>query len=350
MHFYVLSTRRLNRIPPNGAAVELENLLIHVCNAEIIVPTAKAGARHLEFDRPLRLHGTASERVLLIVALAPSLVNAIHSIPNWRQLFGTVATYIMDPWLNWELWPEKAPKDFDCYFVPDRRAADHYRFHHGVQTHPVAFAADVLKFGWNHINRPLDLVAYGRQHGAYLQVFKQAFNDPRSNRFVYHDTTVGSQCTDLGEHRNLIWKLLHRSRCALCFDTSATPDSRQGPRAQSVIPLRYYEAIAAGTAIVGLHPTVPEMVSHFDWLDATVELPPNPADALDFLEALLDDSERLNSIHVRNHVEAWQRHDWRYRIRDLLEHLGLNLPARLTADLSILAQPPQSCRQVRWND
>ena len=46
MHFYVLSTRRLNRIPPNGAAVELENLLIHVCNAEIIVPTAKAGAGH----------------------------------------------------------------------------------------------------------------------------------------------------------------------------------------------------------------------------------------------------------------------------------------------------------------
>jgi hypothetical protein len=348
MNFYVLSTRRFIRMPSNGCAFELENLLVDTCAATLITPDYHQNAPHLRLTTKVPLDGAPAERVLLVVALWTDLARVILAIPRWREEFGVVAAYVMDPWVTWSHWPEHLPKDLDCFFVPDTRAADQFRTVHGVNAHPVPMAADVLRFGSNRVNRPLDLVAYGRQHPAYVQVLEQAFNDPCSNRFMYHDTLAGMQATSFQANRRLIWKLLHKSRCSLAFDTLVTPDSREGDRHRSIIPLRYYEAITAGTAIVGIHPVVPEMKEQFGWPDATIGLPDSPRDAPAFLEDLLEDTHRLNEIHQRNHMEAWRRHDWRYRIRDMLGYFQLPLPAPLVAQLSMLDGPPVGCEAVPW--
>ncbi len=346
--FYVLSTRKINFVPSNGCAAEIEDLAVHICNARIITPVLTKGSNVPTLAVPLHLNGTPAERVLIIVALALGLTAVLQAVPGWRKAFSTVLIYVIDPWINWTNWPDQAPRDVDAYFVPDIRVAEHYRNVHGVKAHPIALAADVLRFGSNRKDRPLDVVAYGRQHAEYLNIIRKAFNDPRSPRFIYHDTLSSAVCSDFRSNRNLIWKLLHKSRVSLCFDVLATPDTRKGDRARSIIPLRYYEAAAAGTAIVGRHPSVPEMTTEFNWPDATIKLPESPADALAYLESLLDDRDRLSAIHVRNHAEAWRRHDWRYRFRDMFRHLNLPLPARLLAELGVLESQPIPCEAMTW--
>jgi hypothetical protein len=348
MLFHVISTRRLIGMPSNGCAIELEDLLVECCGARLLAPYYSKEPPNLRFDEDVRFEGTSAERMLLVVALWTDLAAVLWALPRWRQDFALVAAYVMDPWGAWNRWPPQVPRDLDCFFVPDVRVAEQYRAQHGVVARAIPMAADVLRFGSNRTGRPLDIVAYGRQAQAYLQPIEEAFNDPRSDRFLYLDTLNGARTRSFRDNRRLIWKLLHKSRCALAFDVLATPDERPGDRYRSIIPLRYYEAAAAGTAIVGVHPVVPEMQAEFAWPEATIDLPHSPKEAVGFLEALLDDGPRLDAIHRRNHLEAWMRHDWRYRIRDMLAMLGLELPPRLAAELAILAGPPASCEHVQW--
>jgi len=337
MHYTILSARNLVRMPSNGVAFEFENLLADVLDAELVCPVVSGERKRLTLSGAPRLPGERTDRVLLVVALATPIAYFMNAIPDWRRDFGIVAAYVIDPWEAWSVWPERVPKTLDCFFVPDVRIADRFRSVHGVNASAVALGADVLGYGSNALERPLEMAAYGRQNADYLRVFKERFNDPRSKRFLYHDTFSSAQTSDFRDNRRLIWKLLHKSRIALSFDVLATPESRPGDRYRSIIPVRYYEAAAAGTAIVGRHPVVPEMQEQFGWPDATIELPDSPDEALKFVESLLQDESRMNAIHLRNHAEALARHDWRYRIRDMLVHLGLPLPDRLRQKLDMLA-------------
>ena len=347
MRYFILSARNLVRMPSNGVAFELENLLADVCNAELVCPVVSHDRKHLTLPALGGLEGERGERVLLVVALSTPIAYIMSAMPHWRRDYATAAAYVIDPWEAWSAWPEHVPRTLDCFFVPDVRIADRFRNVHGVNASAVPLGADVLGNGSNALERPLDMVAYGRQHADYLRVFKERFNDPRSERFLYHDTFSNARTSDFRDNRRLIWKLLHKSRIALSFDVLATPESRPGDRYRSIIPIRYYEAAAAGTAIVGRHPVVPEMREQFGWPDATIELPDTPGEALEFVEALLQDESRMNAIHLRNHAEALARHDWRYRIRDMLVHLGLPLPDRLQQELDMLAGACAAADMVR---
>lgn len=348
MHYYLLSTRATHRVPSIGVAVELEDLLVKSLEAQLLVPQRFPQAPRYRLPGTVRLPGSASDRVLIVIALWTGLLEILHAIPRWRRTFGRVVAYVIDPWGSWTDWPAGVTRDLDVYLVPDIRVSQRFREVHGVRAEAMAMAADVLRFGCNRTERPLDLVAYGRQNAEYLREFEQSFNDPRSSRFLYHDTLTGLEVKDFASNRRLIWKLLHKARCALSFDVLATPEVRLGDRQRSIIPIRYYEAITAGSAIVGRHPIVPEMQTDFDWPDATITLPDSPADSVTFLEGLLADSRRLAEIHRRNHEEAWKRHDWRYRVRDMLGRLELSLPPTLARELELLQGPPVGCENIPW--
>lgn len=351
LKFYVLSTRHFIRLPGNGCATELEDLLVDCCQAQLLAPAAQSRSpfqllRILGWDRraPMVLEGDRHERVLLVVGLWTQLLSVILELPHWRREFGLVAGYVIDPWGAWKRRPLVVPRQFDMLFVPDVRVAEQFHRVHRFPCRAVPLAADVLGFGCNSLDRPLDVVAYGRQDPGYVQALEAAFNDPRSRRFFYHDTLAAARVTNFQSNRRLIWKLLHKSRCALAFDTLMAPGERAHDR--SILPIRYYEAVAAGTALVGIHPDLPEMSEQFDWPDATIDLPGRAADAVPFLESLLEDQPRLHAIHRRNYAQARLRHDWRYRVQTMLETLGLPLPLRLQQQLAQLRRPLPSQAEV----
>jgi hypothetical protein len=341
MLLYLLSSRQVTQLPSNGVAVELEELLVRSCGARLMTAEQVPGQNALRLAAGTPpLEGAPADRVLLVVALWTNLLGVLLALPDWRRQFGLVAGYVFDPWVSWEQWPGLAPRELDLFFVPDVRVAERYRSAHRVSATALAMGADVLRYGSGQGGRPLSVTAYGRQHPAYLQALEAAFNAPQSRRFLYLDTIAGAPMltTRFTENRRLVWKLLHRSACSLCFDPMVAPGN-QG-HVHPLLPLRYYEAAAAGAAIIGIHPQVPELEDGFSWPDATISLPATPAAAVPFVEALLDDTARLNAIHQRNFTEAWRRHDWRYRLRDLFQHLGLPLPPRLQQELALLAGPP----------
>ena len=89
------------------------------------------------------------------------------------------------------------------------------------------------------------------------------------------------------------------------------------------ISARFYEGVAAGTAMIGEAPRTDEFQRQFDWPDAVIHLPFDSPDIADILADLNRDPARLQTVRARNVREAARRHDWLHRIRIVFDVLGL---------------------------
>jgi hypothetical protein len=127
---------------------------------------------------------------------------------------------------------------------------------------------------------------------------------------------------------------MRRSKVSLCHCFIET--SNKYAFGVSPLTARWFEAIAAGCAIVGRRPKGTEVERLFGWKDSTIELPKDKDKWSIFIQALLDDKARLAGVSHRNYLNALQQHDWRYRLRDILGALGVPLPDKLKDELNLL--------------
>ena len=159
----------------------------------------------------------------------------------------------------------------------------------------------------------------------------------------------------------LLFHILRHSKLTLAFDP-LYPGMRRFP--YSFITLRWFYGSATGGAVVGKRPTTPLMDELMNWKDATIELLEDPQKSAEFINELLQDEVRLNSIAVlkkvryalcpmpyalcpvvphlsekgyiykRHYVESLARHEWRHRIQSMLEAVKIPLPQGLLEELS----------------
>lgn len=129
-----------------------------------------------------------------------------------------------------------------------------------------------------------------------------------------------------------LYNLLRRAKLSLAFDPLYPGMQR-------------FQSGAAGCGIVGKRPTTPLANELLDWEDAAIELPDDPEASAAFVEQLLSGQPRLNAIHQRNYLENLARHDWRYRIEQMLTTLGVELPDRLVNELRHMRLQAQAARE-----
>jgi hypothetical protein len=193
-------------------------------------------------------------------------------------------------------------------------------------------------------------LSYGRIPAHYRAAFSAAFNEPKSGRLFLRTeartpvTFTRGPLDRRADHADfqLLYRLLRSSKASLCFDT-LYPGMRRFPH--SFVTLRWFDAFATGCAVVGKRPVTPEADRLMPWRDSTLELPDDPHLAVEMLEALFDDTARLERIRLRNHYEALAHHDWRLRARGIFEDLSLALPSGLRGELDQLAERAEGARQ-----
>jgi hypothetical protein len=177
-------------------------------------------------------------------------------------------------------------------------------------------------------------------------VFSNKFNQPGSEQIYYKSTPRTEEQfpklpyemrRDQPDTR-LLFHILRHSKLTLAFDP-LYPGMRRFP--YSFITLRWFYGTATGGAVVGKRPTTPLMDELMNWEDATIELPDDPQKSVEFINELLQDEVRLNSIYKRNYVESLARHDWRHRIQSMLEAVKIPLPQGLLEELSQMKMIPE---------
>ncbi len=271
--------------------------------------------------------------LLLVVARNPGDLAMVDAIRDCRRNFGRICGFVTDSYFT-QGYPD-ATAMFDAITVTAHEDVAWPEKHYGINVHQLYQGADCLAWAPRQRHaREIDLIGFGRMPASYHACFVNAFHRPDS-RHLYLHSPLGNLTGDkVHAERAMLFKLLHRSRISLAFHLFVEP---QGERPRSMmVTSRWLESLLAGCVVAGRRPVSKMADDMLCWPGATVELSTDPLAALDEINALLSDNDRLEHQRNRNMAEMIARHDWRYRIADFCRMMQLDLPAALAEELERL--------------
>jgi hypothetical protein len=345
-----LSMRRIHDLVAFCAPYEFEDVVAEVTGADRVEVENAAAIDRVRRVYKLARFGTRSRR--LARAVTPSLpvprltreydlflpvfnhpyeLFALAAVPDWRRRCRKAACFIS------ELWAHQLPgyllellAEFDHVFLGIRHPVEEVARLVGRPCTYLPLAVDALRFAPlpNPPARAIDVCNIGRRsavtHAALLRLARER------RIFYYYDTVRasgerGKQMTfhvgNAAEHRLLLANVLRRSKYYVANRARVNePEMTEG---KEEISGRFYEGAAAGAVLIGEPPRSEEFRRQFDWQDAVIRLPFDSPEVGAFLQALDAEPARLAGIRAENVRQAALRHDWVYRLRTVLDTLGL---------------------------
>ena len=341
--FQILSLRNISRSPSQNCVSEFEDVFASLVDCRVAAPAdIESAERHLAPN--------GADFLFIACIFIGDAKAVLQKIGKGLSKLGKIVFYVFDG-----LEPKTAVRpsrikrmvsrryrtlrNIDHLFLPIVPSVDVFE---DIYQIPVAYCpigADTLKFGSCSSRRPLDVVAYSRQHLPHLLPLVDLYNRPGSTRFVHFTQHCNiSDITDYKRHREHFWRLLSMSQISLAYDILRVPGGRHIP--YSFVGQRWMESLAAGCVVVGFRPTSSDADKLLFWQDATIESPEDPQDFLDFIDHLLKDTNRLEETRQRNFRNMVEHHDWCYRIAMILKTIGYESPSpQLAYRMDCLADP-----------
>ncbi len=142
--------------------------------------------------------------------------------------------------------------------------------------------------------------------------------------------------TDHVEHRVAQASLLHRTRYSIVYRINDEPGRVGRTGGEESLTNRYYEALAAGTIMLGTAPDSVEWDDCFPWPDAIVPIPAPAPDVVELIRELDRDPERLDRARAAAVTTFLRRHDWAHRWGEVLALGGMDPHPRLAGRLQHL--------------
>lgn len=340
---HVLSERKACHHISWANNFELEDIISSSCGAEVLAPgQIFAGTRlepitgRLRKGRYNRLEpvGEGAD-LLLLVGMGPLTLRMLNAIPHWRERYRVVTAYIVDMYPPSEKTLDLSiVRQLDALFVSYSQIQSRIQDALRVPTFFLPQAADVLGAGGYYTDRRIDVAAFGRQPSGVLESIIESAVRPGSDMVAWWSPKTSPYTSDMQRDRFGFLTLLRRARISLCYRfEDSNPHTYRGV---SPITARWFEAAAAGCAIVGSRPSAQEGQSVLGWDDAVIPLSTDGAKCVAQLRELLADKVQLEAIGRSNQVAAAGAHDWRHRVSSLLETLSLRPAPRLVRELETL--------------
>jgi hypothetical protein len=273
-----------------------------------------------------------SADILFVVARAPIDLSVIRAIPDLKKRFSKVVAFLIDGYFL-EGYPS-CTSDYDQIFVTNMVGKQHIEQNFGVKCDLVRQGFDCLKWSSTDSSRSIDIFGFGRLPPSYHQALIQRHHNEISPYLYLHSPIGNSSGSSVVKERAMLFKILQRSKIALAFHMLIEPPPNR-PVAMFVTN-RWFETLGSGCVVVGKRP-VGEMADEIlSWNDATFELPDSPQDACDYITELIDAPDKLAATRQLNVQNMRDKHDWRYRIEQILNILGIPANHSLVNDVARL--------------
>lgn len=265
----------------------------------------------------------------LFVTFCPSYEELLHlnAIENWRDRCKVTACWVDEIWAaSLDKYHHWLPlfAQFDHVFVTHEQTA---KVLSSVLCREVVFlpaAVDTLRFApypGSHAARGVGAYSIGRRREGLHQALVEYAR--RHNFYYVHDTYRASVADvyDPGAHRDLFAETAKRSQ----FFVVAPPkfDSLGETGGQVEVGYRFFEGAAAGCVLIGERANSEAFRRLFSWDDVVTDLAGDGSDLTAILPALRRQPEHLDQVSRRNAAKSLRLHDWAYRWKALLEHVGL---------------------------
>jgi hypothetical protein len=194
--------------------------------------------------------------------------------------------------------------------------------------------SDVLNYHSISSYRPLDLFLVGRREGRLHRPIHHHFNNVRKDSIFIDFVTRTQGARSARDEFQMLASTQAKAKATLCYQ----PSDRPRFAGRSPFMERWVHAWASGCTVFGTRPTGTGVSRLMNWEEAAFDLPDASDAAIELIETVLEDDHALAARRRRNVREALGRHDTRYRLRDLLHQLDVDLPAPLEQGLARLAR------------
>ena len=245
-----------------------------------------------------------------------------------------------------ELWSPQLPRvqdylrqlsGFDHVVVSNSSVVDAVAAITGVPCSYLPMAVDAERYaprGPHTPARTIDVASWGRRLRGTHEALLGAST---AGRLYYEfDTVDGADVTDYRDHRLAQSARLQRARYSVVYRINDEPGRSEKTGGEESLTNRYFEALAAGTIMLGSAPDSAEWGDAFPWPDAIVPVPVPAPGIVDVIEELDRDPERLDKARRTAVSTFLHRHDWAHRWRDVLALVGVEEHPRLAERLARL--------------
>jgi hypothetical protein len=327
------------RSPHAGWAAidELALILARVFQAELLSPAIApnslmrrlSGREKLQFS-PL---DCAGGDVLFVVARGPEDLAMVNAIRHVRRKFSRIHAFVTDSYFQAGFYSETALFDSITVTALEDRDFPAQRF--GILVHHLYQGTDALQWAPRQaLGREIDIMSFGRTPPSYQSALTQAFHRMDSPYLYLHSPLGNLSGPTVQVERAMLFKLLHRTRISLAFHLLIEP---QGGRPRSMmVTSRWLESLLSGCVVAGRRPVSSMADEMLDWAGSTIELSAAPEEAVQELQALLQDEGALQQQRRNNVRNTVERHDWRLRIQALCSLNAWAVPATLKDELEQL--------------
>ena len=227
---------------------------------------------------------------------------------------------------------------FDHVIVSNRAVVEAVGRITGVPCSYLPMAIDTDRYappGPDTPARTVDVASWGRRFTGTHDPLVRAMAD---HDLFYHFDTLRGPWTliDHAEHRLQQARLLQRTRYSIVYRINDEEGRIGRTGGDESLTNRYFEALAAGTIMLGTAPESDEWHDCFPWEDAIVPIPVPAPDIVRTIRELDRDPARLERARCAAVTTFLSRHDWAHRWRDVLALVGMEPHPRLVDRLDHL--------------
>lgn len=326
-----------------AAIDELALILARVFQAELLSPAIapnpllrRLSGREKLLFAPLECAGGD---VLFVVARGPEDLAMVKAIRDVRRKFQRIHAFVTDTYFQPGFYAETALFDSITVTAHEDVAFPSQKF--GIQVHQLYQGTDALQWApRRNFAREIDVMSFGRTPPSYQRALTTAFHNMDSPHLYLHSPLGNLSGPTVQVERAMLFKLLHRTRISLAFHLLIEP---QGGRPRSMmVTSRWLESMLSGCVVAGRRPVSRMADEMLNWEGSTLELSTSPQEAVQELQTLLQDEERMQQQRRVNVHNTLQQHDWRQRILTLCTLNGWHVPAGLRDELQQLDALKQS--------
>ncbi len=230
--------------------------------------------------------------------------------------FNEPLVYAMDCWeRDWPKWEKRFLRNRVRFamFSARRSALEMKQRVPGLQSHWVPEAIDVTNYrrGGRLSERTVDLLEYGRAFKPFTSAVAQRL---RTTGYVHR---YPAPQRPLFQNHIELRNTLAESKALVCFPRSITQPELAG--CVETVTLRYFEAMASGTLIVGKAPQ--ELIDLFGYDPVLPVNLSNFEKAAAEIEAILSDVDAHQPLVDRNYEQLLRVATWKVRAREIIELL-----------------------------
>lgn len=336
MQAFILNQGRVNPFVGWLAIDEFSEMLSRYIGAPIISVKNSPKSR---WDKLMMRHGEISFEgcsgdisgdILIVIARSSPDLSLIRALGDFRKRFKKIVAWVADSYFH-EGYSDIV-KEYDCIAVTAHEDVDFLRCKYGVKAVCIYQGIDCYRVVSKYsVSRSIDLIGFGRLPSSYLSAFKARFHNSE-NPYLFLHSPIGSLVgQDISIEREMLFKLLQRSRISLAFHLFCEPEGNR-PRSM-MITSRWLESLAAGCLVVGKKPVSRMADDILHWKSPTIELSDDPVAATEEVQSILRRFSEFDEMRQEGVNQMLLSHDWRYRILNFAEIFELQLSYEIYDEL-----------------